>query len=323
MPPTRLVTVRDVAEAADLIGPATHRTPLLGPAAGDGGRLWIKPENQQRTGSFKVRGALNAVARLTGVDHVLAQSSGNHGLAVAYAASRHGLRATVVLPDTAPPVKVAAVRASGARVVVVPAALRESTTVELCASTGAAPVGSADFDVIAGHGTVGAEIVADLPQVGTVLVPVCNGGLLAGVAVAVRALAPQARVVGVEPALAGDAAESVRRGRLVRWPVARTYRTIADGLRAPVLGELAWQHIRALVDDVVTVDEESIVAAQEFLFDRFGVVAEPSGAVATAAHLSRAAGPAGGGTVAVVSGGNVAAGRAGRRPDRMRRVGVQ
>ncbi|GAB3329587.1 threonine/serine dehydratase [Micromonospora halotolerans] len=322
MPPTRLVTARDVAEAAELIGSATRRTPLLGPVAGPVGRLWIKPENQQRTGSFKVRGALNAVARLAGARHVLAQSSGNHGLGVAYAASRHGRSATVVLPDTAPALKLEAVRARGAQVVVVPPELRESTTAELLASTGAAMVGSADFHVIAGHGTVGAEILADLGQVDTVLVPVCNGGLLAGVAVAVKALAPGIRVIGVEPELAGDAAESVRRGRLVRWPVARTYRTIADGLRAPVLGELAWQHIRVLVDDIVTVDEDSIVAAQEFLFDRFGVVAEPSGAVATAAHLSRTV-PPGDATVAVVSGGNVAAAPAGRAPDRMRRVGVQ
>jgi threonine dehydratase len=175
----------------------------------------------------------------------------------------------------------------------------------LMVRTGAALIGSADFDVIAGHGTVGAEIVTDLTGVHTVLVPVCNGGLLAGVAVAVKALSPGTRVVGVEPGLAGDAAESLRRGRLVRWPVALTYRTIADGLRAPVLGELAWQHISVLVDDIVTVDEASIVAAQAFLLGEFGVVAEASGAVATAAHLSGAA-PSGGTTVAVVSGGNVA-----------------
>ena len=293
------VTEADIAGAAALIGPSLRHTPLAGPVDG----LWIKPENRQRTGSFKVRGALNAVARLGGVRHVLAQSSGNHGRAVAYAAARYGLRATVVLPDTAPALKVDAVRALGAEVVVVPPARREPATMELLASTSAALVGSADFAVIAGHGTVGAEIVRELPSVGTVLVPVCNGGLLAGIAVAVKALAPGTRVVGVEPALAGDAAESLRTGRLVRWPVERTYRTVADGLRAPVLGELAWQHIRVLVDDIVTVDEDSIVAAQAFLLEEFGVVAEPSGAVATAGHLT---GRVGGTAVAVVSGGNVA-----------------
>jgi threonine dehydratase len=298
-----LVTVADVAGAAELIRPAVYRTPLLGPVAG----LWLKPENRQRTGSFKARGALNAVARLSDARHVLAQSSGNHGRAVAYAASRHGLRATVVLPDTAPTLKVDAVRALGAQVIIVPPADREPTTMGLLARTGAALVGSADFDVIAGHGTVGAEIVADLTGVDTVLVPVCNGGLLAGVAVAVRALSPGTRVIGVEPELAGDAAESLRRGRLVRWPVERTYRTIADGLRAPVLGELAWQHIRVLVDDIVTVDEQDIVTAQAFLFTEFGVVAEASGAVATAAHLTGRGGPSDGTTVAVVSGGNIAA----------------
>jgi len=297
-----LVTIEDVDGAADLIRPAVHRTSLLGPVDG----LWIKPENEQRTGSFKVRGALNAVARLSGASHVLAQSSGNHGRALAYAASRHGLRATVVLPDTAPPLKVDAVRALGAQVIIVPPGDREPTAMGLMVRTGAALIGSADFDVIAGHGTVGAEIVTDLTGVDTVLVPVCNGGLLAGVAVAVKALSPGTRVVGVEPVLAGDAAESLRRDRLVRWPVERTYRTIADGLRAPVLGTLAWQHIRVLVDDIVTVDEADIVAAQAFLLDEFGVVAEPSGAVTTAAHLTGAA-PPGGRTVAIVSGGNVAA----------------
>ncbi|MEQ0559937.1 pyridoxal-phosphate dependent enzyme [Amycolatopsis sp. NEAU-NG30] len=295
-----LVTEADVARAAALIGPSIRRTPLIGPVDG----LWLKPENRQRTGSFKVRGALNAVARLTGVRHVLAQSSGNHGRAVAYAAARYGLRATVVLPDTAPALKVDAVRALGADLVVVPPSRRESATAELRASTGAAVIGSADFAVIAGHATVGAEIVRELPDVGTVLVPVCNGGLLAGVAVAVKALSPGTRVVGVEPELAGDAAESLRLGRLVRWPVSRTYRTIADGLRAPVLGELAWQHVKALVDDIVTVDEDSIADAQTFLADRFGVVAEPSGAVATAAY--RTGRVPGGTAVAVVSGGNVA-----------------
>ncbi|MBE8516784.1 pyridoxal-phosphate dependent enzyme [Amycolatopsis sp. H6(2020)] len=295
-----LVTETDIAEAAGVIGPLLLPTALAGPIGG----LWIKPENRQRTGSFKVRGALNAVARLPGPQHVLAQSSGNHGRAIAYAAARHGRRATVVLPDTAPALKVDAVRALGAEVVIVPPARREAATAELLADTGAALVGSADFAVIAGHGTVGAEIVRDLPSIGTVLVPVCNGGLLAGVAAAVKALSPGTRVVGVEPALAGDAAESLRTGRLVRWPVAQTYRTIADGLRAPVLGELAWQHIRLLVDDIVTVGEDDIVAAQAFLLGEFGVLAEPSGAVATAAHLTgRVAGTA----VAIVSGGNVTA----------------
>ncbi|MFI7120138.1 threonine/serine dehydratase [Amycolatopsis sp. NPDC049868] len=308
---TRLVTGADVARAADRIRYSVRRTRLLGPV----GDLWIKPENRQRTGSFKVRGALNAVTGLTG--HVLAQSSGNHGRAVAYAAARHGVKATVVLPETAPALKVDAVRALGAEVVVVPPGERESATAELLARTGATLITSADFAVIAGHGTVGAEIVSDLPDAGTVLVPVCNGGLLAGVAVAVKAFSPGTRVVGVEPELAADAADSFRTGRLTRWPVSRTYRTIADGLRAPVLGDLAWEHVKTLVDDVVTVDEESIVAAQAFLFDRFGVVAEPSGAVAAAAHLTGRAGPPGKAAVAVVSGGNVAAPPLGARREQV------
>jgi threonine dehydratase len=302
-----LVTRRDVADAAARIAPHVERTRLV--KAGDA--LWIKPECGQPTGSFKVRGAVNAVARLAaagGATRVVAQSSGNHGQALAYAASLFGLQATVVVPDTAPQLKVDAIRRRGAAVVVVPPAEREAAALELSAAPGAALVRSDDLDVIAGHGTAGLEIAQDFPPFDVVLAPVCNGGLLAGVAVAVKACNPDAVVIGVEPELAADGAESFRRGTLVRWPTDRTYRTVADGLRAPVLGEHAWRHIRRHVDGIVTVTEASIGEAMRLLRDATGLVAEPSGAVATAAFLTRRDALPRGRAVAVLSGGNVEAG---------------
>ncbi|MER6511604.1 pyridoxal-phosphate dependent enzyme [Nonomuraea sp. NPDC001636] len=300
-----LVSASDVRAAAARIAPFVRRTPLL---RLPGERLWLKPENRQPTASFKVRGAANAVTRLAGqgVTHVVAQSSGNHAQAIAYAAARHGLRATVVLPDTAPELKVEAARGLGAEVVIVPPALREITCLALADHLGATVVRSDDFDVIAGHGSTGAEIVLDLPEAGTILVPVCNGGLLAGVAVAAKAADPAITVIGVEPELAADGAASFRSGSRTAWPVELTYRTRADGLRGPVLGELAWEHIRRHVDDMLTVREDDIDAAADLLWDRLGERAEPSGAVTTAAYLAHQALLPDGPVVAIVSGGNVA-----------------
>ncbi|MFI7054239.1 threonine/serine dehydratase [Streptosporangium canum] len=300
-----LVTVDDVIAATARIAPFVRRTPLL---RLPGERLWVKPENRQPTGSFKVRGAVNAVGRLAerGVRHVIAQSSGNHAQAIAYAAGKHGLRATVVLPDTAPELKVAAARGLGAEVVIVPPALREVTCLALADRLAATVVRSDDLDVIAGHGSAGTEIGRDLSRAGTILVPVCNGGLLAGVAVAAKAVDPAIRVIGVEPELAADGVASFRSGRRTAWPVRQTYRTRADGLRAPVLGALAWEHIHRYVDDMVTVSEDGIGAAADLLWRELGERAEPSGAVTTAAYLAHRDALPAGPVVAVLSGGNVA-----------------
>ncbi|MEV4114453.1 pyridoxal-phosphate dependent enzyme [Nonomuraea sp. NPDC049695] len=304
-----LVTMADVAAASARIAPFVERTPLLSlPSSSSGEQLWVKAENRQPTRSFKVRGAVNAVGRLAerGVGHVIAQSSGNHAQAIAYAAARHGLRATVVLPDTAPELKVVAARELGAEVVIVPPALREVTCLALADRLGATVVRSDDFDVVAGHGSTGSEITEDLPGVRTILVPVCNGGLLAGIAVAAKAADPAIRVIGVEPELAADGVASFRSGRRTAWPVERTYRTRADGLRAPVLGALAWEHIRRYVDDMVTVTEDGIEAAADLLWRELGEHAEPSGAVATAAWLAHRDALPAGPVVAVLSGGNAA-----------------
>jgi threonine dehydratase len=300
-----IVSPEEIERAAGCIAPHVERTTLV-----RAGELWLKPECRQPTGSFKVRGAVNAVARLAaagGATHLVAQTSGNHGQALAYAAGLFGLRATVVVPDTAPRLKVDAIRHRGASVVIVPPAEREAAALELSTAPGAALVRSDHLDVIAGHGTAGLEITQDFPPFDVVLAPVCNGGLLAGIAVAVKAHNPNAFVIGVEPELAADAAESFRRGTLVRWSTDETYRTVADGLRAPVLGSHAWRHIRRYVDAIVTVDEGSIGEAMRMLYDEAGLLAEPSGAVATAAFRSRRDVLPPGRTVAVVSGGNVEA----------------
>ena len=305
----RTVTLEDVRAAAERISGQCVRTPLL-PAGWTGmDQLWLKPECLQPTGAFKLRGATNAVARLDPGrrEHgVVTHSSGNHGWAVAYAARAAGVPATVVVPLGSNPVKLAAIAAAGAAVVPVPMEERVTTCAEIAARTGAVEIPPFDSaDVIAGQGTVGLEIVADLPDVETVLVPVGGGGLVSGVAVAVKALAPNARMVGCEPALAADAAESLRTGRLTAWPSTDTVRTSADGLRVPSLGDLNWELISRLVDDIVTVDEAAIRSATGELVARSRLVVEPSGAVTLAALRQHGTALGGGRTVAVVSGGNL------------------
>jgi threonine dehydratase len=304
-----LVTIDDVRTAAARVRGQLVRTPLLPcPWADEARPLWLKPENLQPTGAFKMRGAFNAVGSLptdARARGVITHSSGNHGRALAWAARSYGVPVVVVMPDTSPRVKIDGIRALGAEIVMVPAPEREARTAALAVDRGLEVIPPFDHaDVIAGQGTVGLEIVEDLPEVGTVLVPVGGGGLLAGVSVAGKATSPQTRVVGVEPELAGDLAEGFRRGERVVWDPDLTARTIADGVRLPAVGVLPWQHISRLVDDVVTVSEQSIVQAMALLARSSRIVAEPSGALTTAAYYERPEAAAGR-TVAVVSGGNV------------------
>jgi len=305
-----LVSIDNLRAAQLRIAGVTVRTPLLPCPWGDADRpLWLKPESLQPVGSFKIRGAVNKIASLTAAERtagVVTHSSGNHAQAVAYAARRFGVAAVIVIPEGAPAVKVAATRALGAEVMFVPPADRESRAAALVAERGYTLVSPYDdAAVIAGQGTVGLEIAADLPDVELVLVPVSGGGLISGVAAAVAAVCPQARVVGVEPELAADAAESLRAGQRVAWPAEQTHRTIADGLRVTCVGELPWQHIRAHVHDIVTVSEQEIREGVRVLAERARLIVEPSGAVATAAYLFRRAHLPAGRTVCVVSGGNV------------------
>lgn len=302
-----MVDLDDVRAAARRLDGRIVRTPLVPwPADGD---LWLKPENLQPTGAFKLRGALNAVATLSADERaqgVVTHSSGNHGRALAWAAREYGVPVVVVMPDNSPSVKVDGVRALGAEVITVPVPEREARVTALQAERGMVFVPPFDDEaIIAGQGTVGLEVAEDLPEVGTVLVPVGGGGLISGVAVAVKALVPDARVVGVEPELAGDLAEGFSAGRRAQWDPVQTARTVADGLRVGAVGVTNWAHIEALVDDVVTVSEEAILRAMARIVMDARIVAEPSGAVAAAAYWARPD-VTSGATVAVVSGGNVA-----------------
>ncbi|QFZ23277.1 threonine ammonia-lyase [Saccharothrix syringae] len=300
-----LISINDVREAAARVAAVVVRTPVL---KGPGRDLLLKPENLQTTGSFKIRGAYNAVDSMPPEQRdrgVITYSSGNHAQALAYAARSHGVHCTVVMPDDAKPVKVAATRALGADVVMVPPADRKAHAERLAAERGFALVPPFDHPlVIAGQGTVGLELVEDVPDVEVVLVPVGGGALAAGVAGAVKALRPSAKVVGVEPELAADAAEGLRAGARAEWPMSRTGRTIADGLRTN-LSDLTFAHLKAYLDDIVTVTEDELLDAVRTLATTTHLVVEPSGAAAVAAHLNHADELPAGRTVAVLSGGNV------------------
>jgi threonine dehydratase len=306
----RLVSLAEIEAAARRLRTVAVRTPLVpaGWLATDSGRVWLKPEMLQPVGAFKIRGAYNKIASLPEAERqrgVVAHSSGNHAQAVAYAARLFGIPATIVIPDSAPAVKIEATRAQGATVVLVPVADRARVAVELADRDGLVMVAPFDDpDVIAGQGTIGLEIVEDLSTVDLVLVPISGGGLISGIAAAVKARAPQARVIGVQPEVAAHARDSLLAGRSVVRPPEETAATMADALRVGRLGEWTWAHISALVDDVVTVTEEQIAAAVRALAFSAHLVAEPGGAVTTAALMAEAV-DVRGDTVAVVSGGNV------------------
>ena len=297
--PPDLVTLPDVEVAAARISGVVRRTPLLSTSWGRReSPLHLKAECLQVGGSFKARGATNAITALNDEERargVITHSSGNHAQGVARAARDLGVQATIVMPHQSPAVKRAATEALGAEVVLVDIAERAAEVDRIRARTGAVFVPPFDdLRVIAGQGTVGLEIVEDLPEPASVFVPVSGGGLISGIAVAVKARWPSARVIGVEPELAGDLAEGFARGERVTWDTGRTGRTIADGLRVTAVGELNWRHITALVDDVVTVSEDQIADALRRIVLDSKLVAEPSGAVAAAGYLAHAeAGPRG------------------------------
>jgi threonine dehydratase len=301
-----LISLANVREAAADIAPTVLRTPLLRAPWDD--ELWLKPESLQPVGSFKLRGATHAVARLDPAARprgVVTHSSGNHGQALAYAARAAGIPCTVVVPEGAPAVKVDRIRTLGAEVLLVPPPRRLAEAERVAAESGATLVPPFDDRrIIAGQGTVGLEIIEDLPEVDVVLVPVGGGGLSSGVATAVRALRPSTAVIGVEPLLAADAQESLAAGEVVVWDTSRTYRTSADGLRTQ-LSELTLAHLRERLDAIVTVTEEEIAATMGRLVREARLVVEPSGAVAAAARLFHRAALPSGRTVAVVTGGNV------------------
>jgi len=309
-----LVTIDAVrAAAATLRGIAT-RTPLVPFGRLEEGRF-LKAESLQPIGAFKIRGAYVAVASLSPEARargVITYSSGNHAQGVARAARLLDAPAVVVMPSDAPALKRARVEADGAEVVVVGTSSEERQRVaeEIAAQRGLAIIPPFDDDrVIAGQGTVGLEIAEELADVAAVVVPIGGGGLASGIAVAIKALVPGARVIGVEPELAADARASLREDRIVRWPAEDVSRTIADGTRTTAIGRRTFAHLRVLLDDIVTVSEAEIAAAVRLAAEESRLVAEPSGALSVAALAFRSAearldsldGP----VAAVVSGGNV------------------
>jgi threonine dehydratase len=307
-----LLTLGDVQAAARRVAGIAVPTPLV-PYPRTPQRLLVKPESLQPTGSFKIRGAYAAISALPEEQRergVIAHSSGNHAQAVAYAAAAVGCQAVVVVPRTATEIKVESARSYGAQVVQVEPSLtaRVAATEELASRHGYTVIPPYDdARVIAGQGTIGLEIAADCQETGVVLVPVSGGGLISGIATAISAVSPRTLVVGVEPELAADARDSLRKGRRIAWPASRTARTLADALRVEQVGELPFAHMRAYVHDIVTVTEDEIAGAVRRIADDLRLIAEPGGAVAVAAYLFRRGElPKADTYVAVLSGGNIA-----------------
>ncbi len=309
---TALVGLDDIRAARERLRGVAARTPLIAcPRQHEDRQLYFKPESLQPIGSFKLRGAYNKIATLPDAEQrrgVITYSSGNHAQGVAYAARALGVRAVVVMPGNAPPIKVESTRALGAEVVFVgPASSeRKARAEELAAEHGYVIVPPYnDERIIAGQGTIGLEILEDLPEAETVLSPVGGGGLISGVAAALKLSRPQVRVIGVEPELAADAQASLRAGRVVEFPAEQVSRTVADGLRTQSVGEMNFEHIRRYVDDIVTVSEREILDAMRLLALNAKLIAEPSGAVTFAAFLFHADQlPRTQRNVAVISGGN-------------------
>jgi threonine dehydratase len=308
----RGLTLALIRAAHERIRDKIHRTPVMTSETLDrltGSRLYFKCENLQKVGAFKARGATNAVLLLTDEEAkrgVVTHSSGNHAAALARAAGLRGIPAYIVMPNNAPAAKQAAVRRYGGEIVLCEPTLaaRESTAREVVAKTGAAFIHPYDdLRVMAGQGTSAIELLEDVPDLDMILCPVGGGGQLSGIAVAAKGLKPDIRIIGVEPVGADDAARSLKAGHII--PV-REPKTIADGLKTS-LGEKPFAEIVRLVDDIVTVQEESIVRAMRLIWEVLKIIVEPSGAVAFAALIEDR--PISGGREArigiILSGGNL------------------
>ena len=308
-----VVNLEDIRLAWRRLEGVAVRTPLVPyPCSSAERYLYFKPESLQPVGSFKLRGAYNKIASLPEEEKargVVAYSSGNHAQGVAYAARELGVPAIIAMPRGASRAKLERTKELGAQVLLVGegSGERKAKAEELAAEYGYAVVPPYDDEaLVAGQGTVGLEVMEDLPEVETVLAPVGGGGLISGVAAAIKISNPGVRVIGVEPELASDASASLRRGRLVELSPEEASRTIADGLRTQRLGEVTFAHIRSFVDEIVTVSEEEIREAVRRLALEARLVAEPSGAVAFAGYLFRRDElPPARFNAVVVSGGNV------------------
>jgi threonine dehydratase len=312
---TTLTSLQTIREAAARIKPVARRTPIVDVSAAAGRPLYLKCENLQPAGAFKIRGAFNMLAQLSPAERaagVITYSSGNHGQAMALAARTLGAPAVVVMPTTAPQIKIDGARAFGAEVILAGTTSSERRTraEAEAAARGLTMVPPFDHEwIIAGQATAGLEILEQQPDVAAVLVPIGGGGLAAGVAAAIKLSKPDVMVVGVEPSGAAAMKDSVDAGHPVT--LAKT-ETIADGLMPVRPGDLTFAHVQKFVDRVITVDDRAIIAAVLWIFENAKLVAEPSGAATTAAVLSGALDAAvrvDGPVVAVISGGNMSPAR--------------
>ena len=306
-----MITIREVEAAARVLAGNIHRSPVLTSRTLDeraGNHLFLKAENFQRIGAFKIRGAYAKLSSLSAADRgrgVIAHSSGNHAQGVALASRLFGVRATVVMPENSVPAKVAATKAYGAEVVLCADSTddRERVTAELMTRHGYVLIHPYDdAHLITGQGTAAMELCEDAGPLDVLYVPIGGGGLISGSAVAAKALCPNIRVIGVETEGANDCFQSFRTGRIVKIPRADT---IADGMRTLSVGKLNFEIIRRYVDDVITIRDDEALAMMRFFFERMKVVVEPTGAVAPAAALANAAHFSGKRVGAIISGGNV------------------
>jgi threonine dehydratase len=306
-----LVTLSQIKAARERIRPIAKLTPLVDVSQAAGRPLWLKCESLQPGGAFKIRGAYNMVAQLTDDERrrgVVTYSSGNHGQAMALAARQLGAPAVVVMPTTAPPIKIEGARGFGAEVILAgtTSADRRARAEAEAAARGLTMVPPFDHElIIAGQGTAGLEILEQLPDVAAVVVPIGGGGLVAGVAAAIKQSNPAIRVIGVEPVGAAAMKAAIEAGHLVTLD--RT-QSVADGLMPVRAGDLTFAHVQAYVDAVITVEDDDILDAVRWTFREANVVAEPSGAATIAAVRSGAfdrAVQVDGPVVAIVSGGNI------------------
>jgi len=305
------VTLADIEAARDRIADYLPRTPLISSetlSKRTGTRLNLKAENLQKTGSFKVRGALNAVLQLTPEQRargIVTMSAGNHGAGLAYAAALVGVKCVVFMPEFGVPAKIAAIKGYGAEVRFAPTmqALRAAMEAHRDASGMDIVHPFADAAIIAGQGTVGLEILEDCPDVEAIVVCTGGGGLLSGLSLAVKSQRPDVRVIGVEPEGAPTVHKSLKEGRVLAL---EHIQTVADGLAAPFSAPLPQAIIERYVDDVVLVTDDEILAAFRLILERTKLLVEPGGAAAVAALLTGKAGlDVGTRTVATLSGGNI------------------
>ncbi len=306
-----MVTFQDIEQAYRTVQQVVHKTPLLNSQtfnAHCGNEVFLKAENFQRVGSFKIRGAYNKISSLNSEERsrgVVAHSSGNHAQGVALAAKLLGVKAAIVMPKNAPSIKVAATKGYGAEVIFCEDSSddRERAAKQIENERGYIPVPPYDDDkIIAGAGTATVEIAQELKDLDYLFVPVGGGGIISGNAIAAKHFFPRCKVIGVETEAANDCYQTFRKKEIVRI---QPPTTIADGMRTQSIGKRNFEIILTYVDDVITVTDEQVIETMKFLFERMKIVAEPTGAVAPSAVFHNKLGLSGKNICAIISGGNV------------------